>query len=77
VDAWNAKFAEARRDVPVTEVLLEFDRSHAEFLQAAAAVPEERYQPEKTAYRLVDQNGPHHYRAHGDEIRAWRRAQGV
>jgi hypothetical protein len=77
VNGWNAKFAEARRHLPVTEVLLELDRSHEEFMKAAAAVPEERYVPEKSAYRIVDLNSGHHYKEHGAEILAWRRAQGI
>ncbi len=77
VGAWNAKFAAAKRQTPVTEVLLDFDRSHEAFMRAADAVPEERYQPEKTAYRIVDLNCAHHYKEHGDQIRAWRRSRGM
>jgi hypothetical protein len=77
VDAWNEKFAAARRGTPVAEVLLEFDRSHAAFLKAADLVPEARFDPGKTAYRLVDLNSAHHYKQHGDEIRAWRSSRGI
>lgn len=76
-DAWNATFAAAARDREVTDVLLEFDRSHAYFMQAADRVPEERYQPDRTAYRIVDLNSAHHYKEHGDQIRAWREAKGI
>ena len=71
-DAWNAKFAAASREVEVTDVLLELDRSHERFMLAAAQVPEERYEPGKTAWKIVDLNSAHHYREHADEIRAWR-----
>src|SRR5215470_2156931 len=77
VDAWNARFAAARRETEVTEVLLELDRVHEGFMHAAAQVPEERYVPNKTAWKIVDQNGAHHYREHGDQIRAWRATRGV
>jgi hypothetical protein len=77
VDAWNAKFAAAWRDTRPSDVLLELDRSHEAFLKAAAAVPEDRYQPEKTAYRIVDLNSAHHYKDHGDQIRAWRAGRGI
>ena len=77
VDAWNAKFAAAMRDREVTGVLLEFDKSHEAFLHAAAAVPEERFQPGKTAWKIVDLNSAHHYKEHGDEIRAWRASRGL
>jgi hypothetical protein len=45
-------------------------------MQAAAAVPDDRFAEGKTAYRIVDQNSAHHYREHADQIRAWRGARG-
>ncbi len=77
VDAWNARFADAARGKRVTDVLLEFDASHEEFITAAAAIPEGRYEPGKTAYRILDLNSAHHYREHGDQIRAWRQSRGI
>ncbi len=77
LDAWNAKFVALTRGTPVSEVLLEFDRSHEDFLTAADGVPEARYEPGKTAYRIVDLNTAHHYKEHGDQIRAWRTARGL
>jgi hypothetical protein len=75
VDAWNARFAAARRDAAANEVLLELDRSHEAFMQAAAAVPEDRFAAGKTAYRIVDQNTAHHYQEHAEQIRGWRAAK--
>jgi len=40
-------------------------------------VPAERFQPGKTAWRMVDLNSAHPYREHGDQIRAWRRTRGI
>jgi hypothetical protein len=77
VDAWNARFTAARRETEVTEVLLELDRSHERFLHAAAQVPDERYVPGKTAWKIVDLNSATHYREHGDAIRAWRARRGL
>jgi hypothetical protein len=77
VDAWNAKFAARGQAASVADVLLELDKSHEAFLHAAAQVPVERFQPGRTAYRIVDLNSAHHYRAHGDEIRAWRESRGL
>jgi hypothetical protein len=77
VDAWNAKFAAAARGKRGTDVLLELEASHEEFITAAALVPEERFEPGKTAHRIVDLNSAHHYREHGDEIRAWRASRGI
>jgi hypothetical protein len=75
VDAWNEKFAAAKRETPVAEVLLELDRTHEDFMHAAAEVPAERYVPGKTAWKIVDLNSAHHYKEHGDQIRAWRAAR--
>lgn len=77
VDAWNAKFAAAKKDAPVSEVLRELDASHEYFMAQAAKVPEERFVPGKTAYRIVDLNSAHHYKEHGDQIRTWRKTKGL
>jgi hypothetical protein len=77
VDAWNEKFAAAKREVEVTDVLLELDRSHERFMHAAAQVPDDRYVPGKTAWKIVDLNSAHHYKEHGDEIRAWRASRNL
>ncbi len=76
-DPWNAKFAAAKKDTPVAQVLRELEASHAHFMAQAAKVPEERIVPGKTAYRIVDLNSAHHYQEHGDQIRAWRQARGI
>ncbi len=77
VDGWNAKFAAAARATSVADVLLAFDASHERFMRAAGEVPAERFQPGKTAWRIVDLNSAHHYKEHGDQIRAWRRSRGL
>jgi hypothetical protein len=77
VDAWNARFADAHRQTTVADVLLELDKSHEYFMKAAAAVPAERFQPGKTAWKIVDGNSAHHYREHGEQVRHWRSARGI
>lgn len=77
VDGWNEKFVAVKRGTPVAEVLLEFDQSHEYFLHAAAQVPDERFAEGKTAWKIVNLNGAHHYKEHGDQVRAWRTATGV
>ena len=72
VDAWNEKFAAAKRNMPVADVLLELDASHESFMHAAAQVPEERFGEGKTAWKIVDLNSVSHYKEHGEQIRAWR-----
>jgi hypothetical protein len=72
VDAWNARFTEAKKATATADILKELDASHAAFVRAAAAVPDERYVPGKTAYKLVDLNSRHHYHEHRAQIEAWR-----
>jgi uncharacterized protein DUF1706 len=77
VDAWNARHVAARRGLTVEGVRAELEAAHREFLAAARAVPDARFAPDKTATRIVDLNGPHHYREHAAQIRAWRRQAGL
>jgi hypothetical protein len=72
VDAWNARFADARKGAATAEILKELDASHAAFMKAAAGVPDERYVPGKTAHKIVDFNSRHHYQEHRAQIEAWR-----
>jgi hypothetical protein len=77
VDAWNAKFAAARRGAEAADLLLELDKSHERFMHLADAIPDARFQPNRTAYKMVDLNSAHHYKEHGDQIRAWRATNGL
>lgn len=77
VDGWNARFAEAKRAWPTPAIMKELEASHGYFMKAAAGVPEERYVPGKTAYKLVDLNSRHHYQEHRQQIEDWRKGQGV
>ena len=72
VDGWNARFAATAHDREVADLLLELDRSHEDFIQAA-----DRWQPGKTMHRIVDDNTAHHYHERADQIRAWRATRGV
>lgn len=77
IDAWNERFAAARRSTPVADLLLELDKTHEYFLRTAATVPVERFQLGKSAWKIVDQNTGHHYREHAEQIRAWRASRGI
>ena len=77
VDAWTARFAARAANREITDLLLDLDRSHEDFMQAADQVPLERYEAQKTAYRIVDGNSAHHYREHAEQILAWRAERGV
>lgn len=74
VDAWNGRFADAKKSAATADILKELDASHVAFMRAAAAVPDERYVPGKTAYKLVDLNSRHHYHEHRGQIEAWRKS---
>ena len=76
VDAWNHRFAEARKAAASREILRELDASHAAFMQAAAGVPEARFVAGKTAHKIVDLNSRHHYQEHRQQIEEWRRRRG-
>ena len=76
-DAWNARFVSGKVGVPLAEVVRELDASHRDFVAAAATVPDARFEPDKTATRIVDLNGPHHYREHAAQIREWRARLGA
>jgi len=77
VDAWNARFATPAKNTEITDLLLELDRSHEDFMLAADRIPAARFQPGKTAYRTVDGVTAHHYREHADQVRAWRASSNV
>ncbi len=77
LDSWNARFAAAVASRSTEAILAELDASHAVFMQAARALPEERLVPGRTAYRIVDFNSRHHYRDHRDAILAWRTSRGL
>lgn len=74
VDAWNGRFADAKKSAATADILKELDASHAAFMRAATAVPDERYVPGKTAYKIVDLNSRHHYHEHRGQIEAWRKS---
>jgi hypothetical protein len=77
VDAWNERFAATAKAHEIADLLLDLDRSHEEFMQAAARVPAARWEPGKTTARIVEENTARHYREHADQIRAWRATRNV
>ena len=62
----NPRFAEIKRLAGVAAMTLE-----------DTWVPAERFQPGKTAWKIVDQNTGHHYHEHAEQIRAWRTSRGI
>ena len=76
-DAWNARWVEAARAAPVSEVDKELADSFVAFRQAVGALPENRLIPGRTADRIVHEAGMDHYRHHTAQIRTWREREGL
>lgn len=67
VDAANARFLDAMRDVPLDTVHLQAAAAHGELLRAWAELPE--VTPAAAAW--VRKSGPEHYAEHLPRLRAW------
>ena len=77
IDAENARFLEAMRDVPLATVHLQASAAHGELLAAWSQLPE--VTPEAAAW--VRKSGPDHFAEHLPRLDAWitelsRRGQG-
>lgn len=71
-DAWNARFVAARKSVAMAAILDELERSHRDFVAAAAAVPEEHFATGGAAKDLFEGSSTQHYREHAEQILRWR-----
>ena len=67
IDAENARFLEAMRDIPLETVHLQTAAAHAELLAAWSQLPE--VTPEATAW--VRKAGPEHFAEHLPRLEAW------
>lgn len=67
VDAENARYLEAMRDVPLDTIHLQAAAAHAELLRAWAALPE--ITPEAAYW--VRKAGPEHYAEHLPRLESW------
>jgi hypothetical protein len=67
VDAENARFLEAMRDIPLETVHLQAAAAHAELLRAWSQLP--AITPEATYW--VRKAGPEHYAEHLPRLEAW------
>jgi hypothetical protein len=76
-EPWNAKFVKAYAGKSAAEMLREVDASYDALIAAARKVPQERFAPGSAAARTMDGVGPHHWRAHGEQIRQWRNSRGL
>jgi len=71
-DAWNAGFVAAMAPQSAPTVVAGLKQSFANYLRAAAALPEDRFGDGKTANRLLETSGYGHYREHLPAIEAYR-----
>ncbi len=76
-DAWNARWVEAARATPDSEVEKELAESYRVFREAVTALPENRLIPGRTADRIVHEAGMDHYRHHAAQIRTWREREAI
>ncbi len=78
-DAWNAKFA--ARALPGKAALKDWEEAYRGYLEAAKALPEERFgiDPEsrrpRIGNRLLQTAGIGHFEEHQGELEAWLRAR--
>jgi hypothetical protein len=73
-DAWNAKFAAAKKNASPAEVLAELDDSFRAYRAAAANIPEDRFEQGRAVDRIVHTSGINHYVEHSEQIREWRKS---
>jgi hypothetical protein len=80
-DAWNARFAHAWTPIMANTVLAAWAQTHAAYIKAAEAVPNDRYGEAdgklKTVNRLLEASGYGHYPEHTAPILEWRKQQGL
>ena len=69
LDELNARFLEAMRDVPPTDVKAQATAARSRMLHAWT----ELSAPDEVAARWISKSGPEHYREHLPRLRAWLR----
>ncbi len=70
VDAWNARFVEQRAAQSMAEARAAWEQTHAAFRRALAALPLDRFAPDRTAARMARSHADH-YREHAAAIEAF------
>lgn len=80
-ESWNAKFATEFAPISGSTVLATWRQVHANFVKAAAALPDDRFGESdgkpKTANRILGGNGYEHYQEHAGQILEWRKNAGL
>jgi len=72
IDAFNAKMTEAKRDLPLEEVLRRMHEVHSRLLEFIAGVPDEQVRGETRFRRRLRLDTYSHYPKHARAIERWR-----
>jgi hypothetical protein len=72
IDAFNARMAERKRDLTLSEVRRRLDESHRRLVDLVRAAPEDQLAGNTRFRRRLRLDTYGHYRLHADAIRGWR-----
>ncbi len=71
IDAWNAEFVEVRGEQTVAAAITAIEEGYTAFRASAESVDADRFGDNKTANRLVNASGAHHFDEHADDIKKY------
>jgi len=74
IDAFNARMAERKRNLPLSEVLRQRDGSHRRLVDFLQSAPEEQFIRETRFRHRLRLDTYSHYLKHAEAIRKWRSA---
>jgi hypothetical protein len=72
IDAFNARMAERKRDLPLAEVRRRLDESHRRLVELVRGAPEDQLAGDTRFRRRLRLDTYGHYRLHADAVRRWR-----
>jgi hypothetical protein len=72
INAFNAQMTEAKRNLPLTEVLSQMDEVHRRLIDYVEGAPEELFTRETRFRRRLRLDTYSHYPIHAKAIRKWR-----
>jgi hypothetical protein len=72
IDAFNARMADRKRDLPLPEVRRLLDESHRRLVELVRGAPEDQLTGDTRFRRRLRLDTYGHYRLHAEAIRRWR-----
>jgi len=75
-DAWNVAHLRLRQGLPAPQAVAESDQAWSRLAEALQAASEALFAPDRLAGRYGEIT-VRHKQQHADEVRRWRRAQGI